>query len=266
MSNNDEMIQAASTTKIDWADWLRRWDEQQTGYLPHREARFTAMLDVLEELLPANFTALDLCSGPGSISQRLLARFPNAWCIAADLDPLLLAMGQTVLGDGGGRLRWVEVDLMKSEDLAAELGVEQVDAVLSTTALHWLPVEHLVLLYRQLGQLVRPGGVFLNGDHIKFGSSLKSLQYVADNLKQKQQYAAFEQNGVENWERWWAALANKPEAKALLSERERRFTWKPKEIQAPIVDLHEAALRDAGFSEVGTIWQHFDDRVLMAVK
>jgi SAM-dependent methyltransferase len=155
---------------------------------------------------------------------------------------------------------------MKTDDLAAALGVEQVDAVLSTTALHWLPAENLVLLYRQLGQLVRPGGVFLNGDHIKFGSSLKSLQYVADNLKQKQQHAAFEQNGIENWERWWAALANEPEAKALLAERERRFPRKPKEIQAPIVELHEAALRDAGFSEVGVIWQNFDDRVLMAVK
>ncbi len=266
MNNFQDLTQTPISPDIDWADWLRRWDEQQTGYLPHREARFTAMLDVLAGLLPADFTALDLCSGPGSISQRLLARFPQARCIAADLDPLLMAIGQAVMGDSGGRLRWVEVDLMKSEDLAAELGVEQVDAVLSTTALHWLPVEHLVLVYRQLGRLVRPGGVLLNGDHIKFGPALKSLQYVADNLKQEQQRAAFEQNGVENWERWWAALADEPAAAALLAERERRFTWKPKEVQAPIVDLHQAALHDAGFSEVGVIWQNFDDRVIMAVR
>ena len=61
--------------RIDWLDWLRRWDAQQEGYVPEREARFAAMLDALAELLPASFVALDLACGPGSISQRLLARF-----------------------------------------------------------------------------------------------------------------------------------------------------------------------------------------------
>jgi hypothetical protein len=30
---------------VDWPDWLRRWDAQQEGYVPEREARFTAMFD-----------------------------------------------------------------------------------------------------------------------------------------------------------------------------------------------------------------------------
>jgi trans-aconitate methyltransferase len=64
--------------EIDWLDWLQRWDAQQEGYVPEREARFTAMFDALAELLPASFVALDLACGPGSISQRLLARFPGA--------------------------------------------------------------------------------------------------------------------------------------------------------------------------------------------
>ena len=47
-----------SHTPVDWHSWLRRWDVQQTGYLPDREARFTAMFDVLEALLPDEFIAL----------------------------------------------------------------------------------------------------------------------------------------------------------------------------------------------------------------
>ena len=266
MNNNHEMVRITSSIKTDWTDWLRRWDEQQTGYLPHREARFEAMLDVLAELLPPDFTALDLCCGPGSISQRLLARFPQAQGIAADIDPLLLALGRAALGDGGGRLRWVEVDLLKTTDLAAALEVEQVDAVLSTTALHWLPVENLVLVYRQLGQLVRPGGVFLNGDNIKFAPHLAAFQQVATCIKERQQKTAFEEQGVEDWDHWWGALADIPGLEPVLAERERRFSWRPKEFVAPIADLHEAALRDAGFHQVGQIWQHFDDRIIMAVK
>lgn len=266
MSNNNEIIQAASTTEIDWVEWLRRWDEQQTGYLPDREARFTTMLDVLEALLPPNFTALDLCCGPGSISQRLLARFPQARCIAADLDPLLISIGKAVMGDSDGRLRWVEVDLMKTTDLADELGIKQVDAVLSTTALHWLPVENLVQVYRQLGQLVRSGGVVLNGDNIKFPPHLAAFQQAANAIKERQQKTAFEERGVEDWERWWGALADIPALEPLLAERERRFSWRPVEVTAPIADVHEAALRDAGFRQVGVIWQHLDNRVIMAVK
>jgi len=76
-------------SEIDWADWLQRWDAQQEGYVPEREARFTAMFDALAELLPASFVALDLACGPGSISQRLLARFPDAQAIAVDIDPVM---------------------------------------------------------------------------------------------------------------------------------------------------------------------------------
>ena len=144
---------------VDWAGWLRRWDAQQTAYLPEREARFNAMLDAVDILLPEEFVALDLACGPGAVSQRLLARFPKAHCVAVDLDPVLLTMGQAVLGSMGGRLRWVEADLM-SPDWVDKLGESQVDAVLSTTALHWLAPEYLTRVYRELGELVRPGGCF----------------------------------------------------------------------------------------------------------
>lgn len=78
--------------RVDWMGWLRRRDLQQEGYVPEREARFTAILDALAELLPASFVALDLACGPGSISQRLLDRFPEAHAVAVDLDPVLLAI------------------------------------------------------------------------------------------------------------------------------------------------------------------------------
>lgn len=119
---------------IDWGRWLERWDKQQTGYLPDRESRYSAMFDVLEAQLPEEFLAIDLASGPGSLSQRLLDRFSKAKCIAVDLDPVLLALGQGSLGNIGGRLRWVEVDI-NEESWVDSLDAEQVDAVLSTTAL-----------------------------------------------------------------------------------------------------------------------------------
>ena len=251
--------------EIDWQSWLRRWDRQQTGYLPDREARFNAMLDVLAVLLPEEFVAVDLACGPGAISQRLLTRFPKARCVAVDLDPILLAMGQAVLGTMEGRLRWVEADLMTAEWIT-HLGEAQVDAVLSTTALHWLAPEQLIQLYRQLGLVVRSGGVFLNGDNLKFGSHMPTFQRVAETVKERIQEEAFKRHGLEDWESWWKALEAEPGLKGLLAERQRRFAWRTAEWQAPIFDLHVAALRDGGFREVGVIWQNMGNRVLMAVR
>lgn len=253
-----------SKLNIDWQSWLQRWDAQQTGYLPHREARFKAMLDVLEVLMPAEFVALDLACGPGAISQRLLERFPKARCVAVDMDPVLLAIGQGVLGDMSGRLRWVEADLMTANWVQL-LGEVQVDAVLTTTALHWLPSDRLLQVYQQLGKLVRSGGVLLNGDHMSFPLHLRTFQQLSKTVMARQERLAFEQQGVEDWQSWWKSIAAEPGLQDLLQERERRFAERYTEFE-PLLDLHEAGLRDAGFREVAVIWQNMDDRVLLAVR
>jgi ubiquinone/menaquinone biosynthesis C-methylase UbiE len=256
-------------SRIDWTHWRDRWEAQQAGYTQDWEGRYDAMLNALAVLLPEEFVAIDLASGPGTISRRLLDRFPKARCVAVDLDPVLLAMGQGALGSMDGRLRWVEADLKSPEWLAA-LGEEQVDAVLSTTALHWLPAEHLVRLYRELGRIVRPGGVFLNGDNMAFAPELPSFsalrQWKRETLNSAESFAA---RGLESWVEWWEALAKEPAAADLLAERDRRFGWMKSvntDWTAPIFAVHVAALRDAGFREAGTIWQQIDNRVLMAVR
>jgi len=255
---------------IDWKNWLARWDAQQIGYLPEREARFEAMLDVLEFTLPENFIALDLACGPGAISQRVLNRFPEAQCIGVDLDPVLLTMGQNVLGNMRGRLRWVEANLLEA-DWVEKLTTTQVDAVLSATALHWLPAPDLVRIYAQLGHLVRPGGVFLNGDHMPFAAHLPTFVKIAQARKDRIQYEAFTRRGGENWKAWWDALEREPDMQTLFAERRRRFHWHDEHMAAPGykmtgVDLHLAALREAGFREAGVLWQRGDNRVVLAVR
>ena len=79
----------------------------------------------------------------------------------------MLAIGRGALGTVDGRLRWIEADLASPDWLEA-LGETQVDAVLSTTALHWLAPEPLARLYQDLARLLRPGGLLLNGDHMAF--------------------------------------------------------------------------------------------------
>lgn len=248
----------------DWREWLRRWDRQQTRYLPYREERFNAMFDAIEALLPPDFVALDLGCGPGSLSQRLLDRFPQARSIALDQDPLLLAMGQGALGDVGGRLHWVDANL-RDPSWRNAIDVESVDVALSTTALHWLPPDKLVRLYSELGMLIRPDGLFLNGDHMAYAPGMEPFTRIRELVSRRDEQAA-ERDGAETWRGWWDAVTAEPALAELVAERERRQPERTHGDFDLTYKLHAAALGNAGFRSVGVLWQRFDDRVLLAVR
>lgn len=274
---------AISTGTIDWRHWLERWDRQQTGYNPEREERFGVMFDAVETIAGDEFVAIDLACGPGALSTRLLRRFPAATSIAVDLDPVLLAIGRGAQGDVDGRLTWCEADL-NDPRWADVLPVRPVDAVLSTTALHWLPAPAIVQLYRTLAGVLRPGGIFLNGDTMQFRPGEPALRRVAGELSAARR-AAQRANGAEEWDGWWAELRQEPALAGLFAERDRRFTWRPAESECRSgssvpprdadaqpesfrtdYELHRAALLHAGFAEVGTIWQRLENRVLAAIR
>lgn len=250
----------------DWRKLLDSWDQQQTGYLPYREERFTAMLDVLAAVLPDEFVAVDLACGPGSLGERLLNRFPSARCIAVDVDPVLVELGRRALGDTyGDRLRFVEADIAQA-DLRELTGADQIDAVLSTTALHWLAPDRLVGLYERLAAWIRPGGVLLNGDNIPYARQRTPLQEMAETARARYAMAAFGEDMHSGWVNWWQSAAQEPVLAALVEERERRLAEIPREHAEPTLEFHLGALRNAGFSLVDTVWQKLDDRVIAALR
>jgi len=251
------------TPTVDWPRWLQRWDAQQTSYLPLREERFAVMIDAVEVTSGPAPLVLDLAAGPGSLAQRLLARLPAARAVAVDVDPVLLAMGRSVLGNQGGRLAWAEADL-RAPGWTVALPEARFDAVLSTTALHWLPPADILRVCHDVGGLLRPGGVFLNGDHLGFPPSQPTVRRIVEGVRDLRQGRA--EPAGETWTQWWEAVAREPAAAALLERRAAlaHEVWHGP--VAPLAVLHEAALADAGFAEVAVLWSDLDDRVLAAVR
>jgi hypothetical protein len=148
-----------------------------------------------------------------------------------------------------------------------EIGDVEIQAVLSTTAMHWLEPQPLRELYRDLSRLLEPGGIVLNGDHMSFGPEMPSLSRLSDRrLGGQWTDAAFEARGIETAEQWWDALSAESALAPLFAERQRRFAGKTRQESPPGFDAHVASLSAAGFREVGTIWQVFSNRVLLAVR
>jgi trans-aconitate methyltransferase len=116
----------------DWLAWQNSWDRQQEWYLPDREERFRVMLDMVEALVGPAPRVLDLACGTGSISDRLLKRFPGAESVGVDLDPALLAIAEGYFA-GERRVRFVRADLTDPRWTAA-LPHASYDAVLTRSA------------------------------------------------------------------------------------------------------------------------------------
>jgi SAM-dependent methyltransferase len=244
----------------DWTGWLNRWEAQQGSYMPDREVRFGVIVDTIEALCGPAPSVVDLGSGPGSLARRILDRLPEARVTAIDMDPVLLAIGRNALGDHGGRLTWLDADLRSRWSA----GQDRADAAVSTTALHWLEREPLAALYRHLGTVLAPGGVFINGDRLDFPADVPRLAAAARAIRHRRDPAA--PADAETWEEWWAAVEREPGLAAAVAERSHRHHDHPDHEHQADLAAHVEALHQAGFSEVGTMWQHLADRVLVAVR
>jgi SAM-dependent methyltransferase len=250
----------------DWGFWLRRWEEQQDAFNPDRERRFETMFDTLEAAGLRRFVALDLGSGPGSLSARLLRRFPAARCVAVDFDPVVLRVGREALASFGGRLRWVDVDLGRP-GWWRSLPVRRFDAALTTTALHWLRTNELGSLYRDLRRVLRPGAVVLNGDYLPWGPRRRRLGRLGEEVLRVRFGGRTLQAEWGGWNRWWKDIAREPGLRAEFRERSERFSGAadhPPEV--PSLEAHTRALRRAGFREAEVVWQDYENRVLLAVR
>lgn len=250
---------------------IRAWDDQQAAYITHREQRFEIMLDVIAQLCAASdefeadgsgLTVLDLACGPGSLSQRLLDRFPAARVIGVDYDPVLLTLAAAWLGQRHGeRFTALDADLA-SAGWERQLPETTVHVAVSSTALHWLEPAQLVALYGTLGSVLPEGGVFMNADHLRYDPDAQPLLTRIAAVDDERTQGAAHAQGVQTWDQWWADAVAVPLLGAHRDERDRRFADRPPTPHAPL-DLHLTALRTAGFAETGVIWRHYDDVVVL---
>ena len=250
-------------------EWIGRWDAQQEWYMPDREERFTVLIDAVEAGAGRDDPlVLDLGSGPGSLAVRLLDRMPAARVVAIDSDPLLLTLGRAAHGGLAG-LRFADQDL-RVPGWGGRLGLDRAaDAAVSTTALHWLDGAQLRAMYAELATALRPGGLLLDGDHLtEDPAAAPALAGLGDAISERgaRRRLGGRDVHVEDWQAWWAAATTDPGLAGPAAERERRRISEDHHgSESVLLAQHVAALRAAGFAEIGTLWQYGENRILCAI-
>ncbi|WP_433250090.1 class I SAM-dependent methyltransferase [Streptosporangium sp. CA-135522] len=242
-------------------EWIARWDRQQEGYLPDREERFTALIDAVEAMGRPDPLVLDLGCGPGSLSARLLERLPGATVISIDADPLLLGLGRAAYP----HLTFASLDL-RTPGWTDSLGLDRpADVAMSTTALHWISGPDLSKMYAELATALRPGGLLLNGDHMETDDTTPTIARLERAVHDRETERRFAGRRPEEWRQWWDAVAADPAFADLHSARTTAGAGHHG-AESPLLSEHVNALRDAGFTEIGPLWQRGNNRLLCAVR
>ena len=137
-----------------------------------------------------------------------------------------------------------------------------VDAVLTATALHWLPEDVVRRLYGDLAALVRPAGVVAHAEE------MSPADLPRAGLADDDRTGGARRGGNRTeWNTWWAEAARDPMLRAAAAERRAVFASNyPIEEFSPSADWHIAELREAGFAEVGEVWRSGMGAVVAAVR
>ncbi|MFF8954161.1 class I SAM-dependent methyltransferase [Streptomyces sp. NPDC014894] len=251
----------AAGTGADWRAWQESWDRQQEWYMPDREERFRVMLDMVEATVGPEPRVLDLACGTGSITDRLLRRFPKALCTGVDLDPALLAIARGTFA-GDDRVTVVTADLT-APGWTDALPYGSYDAVLTATALHWLRSGPLATLYGQLAGLVRDGGVLMNADRMIDRSTPRIN--AAERAHRHAVMDRAKEAGAVGWAEWWALAAKDPALAGPTAERFEIY-GEHADGETPSLQWHAETLRAAGFGEARSVWASPSDSLLLALK
>jgi SAM-dependent methyltransferase len=246
---------------LDWHHWFERWEAMQNCYIPQRLYRFNLMLQLANLSSEGEAQILNLGCGPGSLAFHALQHYPNARIVAVDFDPVLLAMGQQIAKETTDRIQFMQTDIRQTGSWAEYRGI--FDLVLSATALHWLNAEHLAQTYQRIHQVLKPGGWFMNSDHIASDNPETQTRYR--EMLQAKQRAAFRATGADDWNGFWENLGRELGHLDLQALRNEAEFWEGTEDGQP-KQFHIAVLRQCGFEYVEFHWQDLGEAVIGARK
>jgi SAM-dependent methyltransferase len=208
--------------------------------IPDRQRQLEVLQRVLQFAPQQPARVLDLGAGDAILLATILEAYPNAQGIAVDFSPLMLEQARERLRGFGDRAVTVEADLRYPQWKTSLEG--SFDAIVSGFAIHHLPHDRKQELYREIHDLLNPGGVFLNVEHV--ASATPAVERLFDDAMTEHLFQRRRERGEE----------------VTLEEVRREFMERPDRVAnilAPVEDQC-AWLRAIGFCDVDCFWKYFE--------
>lgn len=145
------------------------YDEARRRLIPPFEVFYGTAIEAIELAGHEPKCILDLGAGTGMLSAFALDAYPTAEVTLFDAAPLMLEKARESLGDD--RVTIVEGDMY------TEIPEGPWDAIASALAIHHMTDEGKRFVYRAACEALRPGGVFINAEHIYGPTETMDVEY-----------------------------------------------------------------------------------------
>lgn len=236
-----------------WKVWQK--PEVANGFIDARrggilgaEQQIDTMLRLIRYVPASQLTVLDLGCGDGVLLHAVMSAFPIERGIALDGSPAMLEKAEIRfegLGLLSGLVEFIEADF-DDPRWQEILPVERFDVIVSGFAIHHLEDDRKRALYGEVHELLRPGGIFVNIEHVASVTSQGEELFeraAAENLARFRQSIGIDANDAAVY----VELLERPDKSAnRLATVETQLGW----------------LREIGFRDVDCYWKQFELAVL----
>ena len=169
------MTRAAGSSWKD-AEVARKFLDERRRAIPLGEELVAMLLRLARHFVPQAARVADLGCGDGFLARAVLSEFPTAHALLIDHSEPMLRRAHEAMQPFSGRYEIRHGDL--SESLRGVIGDYPFDLIVSGYAIHHLPTTRKRSLYREVFDLLRPGGLFVNVEHV--ASATLELEAVHD--------------------------------------------------------------------------------------
>jgi SAM-dependent methyltransferase len=167
-------------------------------YFVKRDERFQLIIRLIRETQGHPTRILDLGCGAGVLMLTVLEAFPQVEVTGIDLDPTVLWLARARLRGFGARCRLIMTDFL--EPAWTGLIDGSLDAVISSQTFHMLGGQRLAPLYKQIGEILRPGGIFVSADHVR--SDSPAIQGAWERQRREARDEEV-QPDADDWDDFW---------------------------------------------------------------
>lgn len=227
------------------ASLVTTYIENVRGGLPCAAEQIDVMLRVIAAAEIPITRFADVGCGSGILTDAILSRYPGASGVLVDFSDAMLDEAGKQLDRCADRLAFINADLSDPGWLRKIQSEAPFDAVVSGYAIHHLADGRKREIYREIFDLLSPGGAFVNMEHVS--SASQWVEIISDELHVDSiaGYHAAKGN-IKSREEVARELAQRPDQQAnILASVEAQCEW----------------LRECGFEDVDCYFKIFERAV-----
>ena len=141
--------------------------EGMRGAIPLAAEQLDVMMRIIRAARPELTNFLDIGCGDGILGHTILAHYPDATGVLLDFSEPMLEAARRKLAPNRNQLKFITQDYGQPEWTVSVQSYAPFDAIVSGFSIHHQPNIRKQAIYQAIFNLLKPGGVFINIEHIE---------------------------------------------------------------------------------------------------